>query len=113
MEYNIKTKKGLEEEWKKVVEVNTSDEYSKAVVEAAVKICLYLEKGYTPAEAESKALEDCNITGFQAGAMASIVSKYHEKGDEFKKYWNNKFNADDREDVVNPAIVEIIDKNNK
>ena len=34
---------------------------------------------------------DARITGFMAGAVASMVSAFHERGDDFKKSWNKSF----------------------
>lgn len=54
------------------------------------------------------------ITGFMAGAVASIVSGCHSRGDEFRRSWNGEValgnegeRANDSGGVLNPAIMNV------
>ena len=50
------------------------------------------------------------ITGYMAGAVASMVSACHSRGEEFKRAWNAKYLREGEEDkagVVNPALITI------
>ena len=103
----ITTKKGLEKEWEESVDKN-QDEYGHGVIEVVVKVCKFLDEGKTPKEAEDLGIKDSGITGFMAGAMASMINYFHPRGDEFKKYWNKQFGVEDeKKGVVNPALITI------
>lgn len=54
------------------------------------------------------------ITGFMAGCVASMVSKCHSRGDEFRRKWNldNQIQTEGEQankegGVLNPAILNI------
>jgi len=54
------------------------------------------------------------ITGYMAGAAASMISKCHERGDEFRRIWNGDVQIGDEGDkanesggVLNPALLNI------
>lgn len=50
------------------------------------------------------------ITGFMAGAVASMVSGCHSRGEEFRKQWNAGYGVDEEKSdggVVNPAILTV------
>jgi len=57
------------------------------------------------------------ISGFMAGAVASMVSQCHERGEEFRKQWNKDLQIEDEGDkanekegaVLNPALLNISD----
>lgn len=108
----FKIKPELKDEWTKCAGENCHDGYSFGVVIATIAAFGALDQGQTCAEAERAAtsIEGEGITGFMAGCMAQWVSKFHERGDEFRKYWNDKFGVSEEESnggVVNPALLEI------
>jgi len=54
------------------------------------------------------------ITGFMAGAVASMVSQCHSRGEEFRRKWNcdNQISnegdeANEKGGVLNPALLNI------
>ena len=102
----ITTKKGLKKEWEKAVDKN-QDGYGHAVIKVVVKVCKLLDEGKSPEIAEDKGIKGSGITGFMAGAMTSMITYFHPRGDEFKKYWNKKFDPKPRKGVINPAIMTI------
>jgi len=107
---NIKTitlKSGTEKEWVKAVN-NNKDGYSRAVIDVVVKVCAELDKGKLPQEAESIGIKGSGITGFQAGAMASMINYFHPRGDEFRKYFNKQNGGTGKEKgTINPAIITL------
>lgn len=85
----FKIKKHLYQEYKKYIERNSKDSYSKACVEAGEAVMKLLDEGKSPEEAE-KALDGIGLTGYMAGAAISGVCYFHERGDEMKQWWNRK-----------------------
>jgi len=103
----ITVKKGLEKEWQEAVNKN-KDEYGKAVIKVIEKVCIELDKGKSPQEAEAIGIKDSDITGYQAGIMASMINYFHPRGDEFKKYFNKECGGTGKEKgTINPAIMTI------
>lgn len=113
----IKDKKG----WAKVLK-NNQDDYGKACVDVARQVMVILDKDEDIGDPHSlicRACEDVDeegITGFMAGAVASIVSGYHSRGEDFRKVWNiaNQIGtegekANKGKGVINPAILNIGD----
>lgn len=54
------------------------------------------------------------ITGFMAGAIASLVSRNHHRGEEFRRSWNlgtaisdEGEKANDNGGILNPALLNI------
>lgn len=101
-----------EELWHKQVEIN-NDPYGGACIMVARRVMEILDENQpfeatdliNQADRESGA---GGITGYMAGAVASIVSQCHVRGDEFSKSWNNYWNpGETREGVINPAILTI------
>jgi hypothetical protein len=96
------------EGWKKATggELNP---YAKAIVKVAKKTMEFLE-ATTDFDANDliiKADEELKegITGNMAGMIALLISKYHKRGDEFKKSWNGYYGKENAKGVVNPAIL--------
>lgn len=83
------------------------DGYGFAVMEVVSKLGANLDKGMSPEDAEADAIKDSGITGFMAGAMAGMIAQLHPRGEEFNKWWNNKFGVKDSKGTVNPAILTI------
>jgi hypothetical protein len=98
-------KKELAKAWVDYATLNTKDFYSAGVVQSAVNVMEGLTKGMKPEEAEG--LVDGGITGFMMGCVASTVTHFHPRGDEFKAYWNGRWGVKDAKGVVNPAIITI------
>ena len=106
-ELKITTKEGLEFGWVKSVEQN-DDPYGRAVIKVIAKVCECLDKGLTPKEAEDEGIKDSGITGYQAGVMASMISHFHPRGEEFKKYFNKQCGGTGEEKgTINPAILTV------
>lgn len=102
-------KPGLEEEYKKYVEKNSNDDYSKGVIDAEQAVGKALDEGKTCEEAHDQ-MFGMGLTGFMAGCVASSITHFHVRGEEFRKFWNAKFGVpEDKPGVVNPAIVTIED----
>ena len=104
--------------WKKAVEIN-DDPYGKACVDVARRVMKLLDKqqDFDTHKIICKADKDVEaggITGFMAGCVASMVSKVHSRGDEFRRKWNtdNQIKdegekANETGDVLNPALLTI------
>jgi len=110
MNYKITTKKGLEKKWEKVVNKNTKDAYSKAIIKVTKKVCDELDKDKSPEKAERIGIKNSDITGFMAGAMASMIRHFHPRGEEFNNWWNGQFGVKNKKGTVNPALITINSK---
>lgn len=113
-----------EARWNKYVEKNR-DTYGGCCVNVARRVMELLDErreplrhGYypdldTPHGLICKADNDIDaggITGFMAGAVAAMVSECHERGEEFRKAWNEPMMRKGEEDsggTKNPAILTI------
>jgi len=93
----------LVEEWVDYAQKNTEDFYSACVIEASVKVMRALSEGLSLEEAD-ETYRDLGVTGFQAGGIASTVIYYHERGEEYKVYWNGLWGKKEAEGVINPAV---------
>lgn len=104
--------------WKRCQENNT-DPYGKCCVDVARKVMEILDT--EPGEIDPHKLicraddetEAGGITGFMAGAVASIVSGCHSRGDEFRLAWNKSNGVTEEKakgGVVNPAILVMKDE---
>ncbi len=103
----MKIKPELLSEYNNYVETNGQDEYSKACVEAGEAVMKLLDEGKTCEEAE-KGLHGKELTGFMAGATAMAVAHFHERGEEFNKFWNKSVGGTGEEKgTINPAILTI------
>jgi len=107
-----------EKKWNSCVEKN-DDPYGKACVDVARRAMEILDEGkefdthkiICQADSDTKT---GGITGFMAGAVASMVSQCHSRGEEFRKLWNkdNQIHdegdkANDGNGVLNPALLNI------
>jgi hypothetical protein len=107
-------------EWDKWIETN-QDDYGGACIQVARRAMEILDE-----EPDSKI--DCRalicradqesgaggITGFMAGAVASMISRCHSRGEEFRRAWNltNQIGtegerANESDGVLNPAIMTL------
>jgi len=103
--------------WKRCRE-NNSDPYGGAIVKVAERVMAILDDD-EPSEIDAYELicraddetKAGGITGFMAGAAASIVSHVHSRGDEFRKSWNKSCGVEgDVAGVANPAILTVTSK---
>ncbi len=111
---DFKIKEELKEQYKTEMGKNCLDGYSFGVVQATVGVIGRLDQGQSPEEA-SEYMGEMGISGFMAGCVAQWISKFHERGDEYRKWWNKKCGVDEEKaqgGVVNPAIVTFTSKEN-
>lgn len=93
------------EAWSKWLRLNWNDGYGMVAMDAAGHVMEKLDQGKTPKEAEDEGFEGKDLTGFLAGEVAGMVSHCHERGEEFKEYWNKRMGGDPKaKGVVNPAL---------
>ena len=107
-----------QEAWDKWVDAN-QDAYGGCCVNVARRVMEILDEGkdfdthsiICQAEDDIKA---GGITGFMAGAVAAMVSKCHDRGEEFRRAWNKDNQIHDEGDkanegkgVLNPALLNI------
>ena len=90
--------------------------YAKAIVKVAKKTMELLEAVDATAKIDANELileadRECKegITGNMAGMIALLISKYHERGEEFRKSWNTYNGKPEAKGVINPAIITIKD----
>lgn len=100
--------------WDQYVEKN-KDPYGGVCIKVAEEVMKILDKAaeFDVDNIINEADNNANtggITGFMAGAVASMVSQCHERGEEFQNKWNKSYGSDSKEGVVNPAIVTITTK---
>jgi hypothetical protein len=98
--------------WKKWAGNNSLDGYSFGVVKATVKVMGALDQGKTPKEANEE-MYGMGISGFMAGCVAQSIAEFHERGDEFRKFWNKEWGVSEDQangGTVNPAILTVKDK---
>ena len=99
-------KQGLEKEYAEYVAKN-DDPYGRCAVRAGESVMKLLDEGKTPEEAE-KGMYGHGLTGFLAGCAAQAVVHFHERGEEFNKFWNkSNGGTGDEKGTINPAIVTI------
>ena len=106
---------GKEKEYKKYVEDNSKDGYSKAVVDYsdswAKLMQVEISKGKTIVECTDETQEGLGymgITGFQFGCVMQALSSYWKHGEELRKWHNKAYGvSEDEKGVVNPAIMTI------
>ena len=111
-----------QEAWDKWVTSNT-DPYGGACVNVARAAMELLDNGFELSEPKDTHRLICEaddkagaggITGYMAGAAASMISQCHSRGDEFRRLWNRDNQINDEGDkannsggVLNPAILNI------
>ena len=101
--------------WDKQIEVNT-DGYGKAVVDVARRAMEILDEEPGAINCHKllcRADDDIKaggITGFMAGAAASVIGKVHSRGEEFRIAWNTDHGVSEEKakgGTVNPAIINV------
>ena len=107
--------------WQSWVDAN-QDDYGGCCVKIAAELMEMLDEGVEVTQdsvhglittAEKRAGEG-GITGFMAGAIASMVNEAHSRGEEFRRAWNKEVAIGDEGDrateagaTLNPALMTI------
>lgn len=100
------------EKWDSYVSKN-NDPYGKCCVDVARQVMKVLDENddFDTNEIICKADDEVGgggITGFMAGAVATMVGQCHSRGEEFRKKWNKSYGVKDTaKGTVNPAIITI------
>jgi hypothetical protein len=102
--------------WKTFEEVNSGDAYGKACVDVARRVMELIDDGRefetngVVCQADND-VKTGGITGFMAGCVAEMVSRCHERGEEFRLKWNIDMAITpedaERTGVINPALLVI------
>ena len=105
--------------WNGCVATN-SDPYGKACVDTARRVMEILDAepgAFNCHELMCRADKEVKaggLTGYMAGAVASMISQIHSRGDEFRRVWNlgtqignEGEKANDSGGVLNPAVLNI------
>jgi len=106
-----------QKKWDNFVSKN-NDSYGKACVDTARKVMEILDKEkdfdcHDLIVRASKEVKSGGLTGFMAGAVASMINSCHSRGEEFKKKWNKGYGDENRKGVINPALITIKTNPNK
>jgi hypothetical protein len=98
--------------WKK----NNKDPYGGCCVNVAREVMRLLDEREEFDASDLICEADTNIkaggiTGFMAGAVATMVAQCHSRGEEFRKSWNGDVGGatgqEDVKGVLNPAVLNI------
>lgn len=90
--------------WLDEVLKNSDNLYGFAVMFGAANVMYGLDQKMTPEDSMKQHGVD-GLSIFQAGCLADVVSRYSERGEEFRVFWNNKWGVKNSNDIVNPAIL--------
>jgi len=103
-------KSGMEKEYEDYVTKN-QDGYGNCVVVATARVGKALSEGKSLKESHD-AMHSSGLTGFMAGCLAQSIHHFHERGEEFRVFWNkmNGIKDEKAKGVVNPALFTIGDK---
>lgn len=91
-------KKTLDKEYKQYIKDNPD---IAVVVDVMVNA---LNQGLTPMQVED-ALYDFELSPMETGLLASAITKFHDRGLEFRRYWNKRFNVPLDEGINNPEQI--------
>lgn len=110
---SFKIKKDKEKEWADFVKKNSKSAYEAFIVESTKIVGHYLDQGKTPEQSLDK-INDLGLTSFQIGCVAATIAKFHQQGEEFRRWWNIKYQlknegeeANKKGGILNPAILKI------
>lgn len=104
-DFKIKTDK--KDEWMSVAGQSCKDSYSFGVVLATVRAFGVLDDPTKTPEDAEKSWLGIGLSGFMAGCAAQWVVHFHERGEEFRVYFNAQWGVDESKangGVVNPAL---------
>ena len=86
--------------------------YGAVVVGSTINVLAGLATGESPEDAAKDV--SFELTGFQMGAVASMVSQLAPRGEEFRRWWNlhtqignEGERANEGDGVLNPALMTI------
>ena len=105
-------KPGMEAEYAEYVGKN-QDGYGNCAVCSGAALGAALDRGETPEQAERSMCDSeagKELSGFLAGCAVEQVAHFHPRGEEFRKWWNERYGIkpeNDKGGVVNPAILTI------
>ena len=95
------------EEWRNR-QLENSDDYVVNILKAAEAGDRALMEGKSPADAEDAMVDAVDdMTGNMMGWAAWVISKWSEKGEEFRRYWNERWGQADAEGVIDPATIVV------
>lgn len=85
------------ERWEATVEAaeNSQDPVSLGSVQSARAVMEALDNGAT-VEAARNLMFDHNLTRTMPGAVAGIITECHERGEEFRIFWNKSFGVESK-----------------
>ena len=92
--------------------LKNKDPYGKCCIDIAKRVMKILdeEKIFEPHDIIIQAEKDLGkdgITGFMAGIISLMIVQCHSRREEWKKKWNKEWGDENREGVINPALLEI------
>jgi formate dehydrogenase maturation protein FdhE len=101
----VSCKPGMEKEFQKLIEANTRDAYSAAAIKGTMFIMKALDDGKTPEEAfdKNEELDALGLTRAMGACAASIIVSYHARGEEFRVWWNKRWQLGDEGDKANES----------
>lgn len=109
---HLTTTPNLQASWIDTVAKN-QDPYGHAAIEAVVAAGKQLDAGATP-EQSIKPWDQIDLTGYLAGCAAGMIAHYHPRGDEFRRWWNLRYQvrdegakANESGGILNPAILHL------
>jgi hypothetical protein len=77
-------------------------------IQAAAHCMCLLDGGKDPRKRRKPGFSGKGLTGFLSGCAAQMVSQFHERGEEFKDYWNEQWGVPKgTKGTVNPAILTV------
>ena len=102
-----------EKGWEKTVKANDNP-YGKTCVDVARRAMEILDSEiwdidcYGLIYLASRDVKAGGIIGYMAGAVASMISKFHSRGEEFRLQWNESHSVNEEKakgGIVNPAVI--------
>ncbi len=117
----MKIKSGLENEYKEYCEKNSTDPYSRGVVDYTEAWALLMETAITSgsplediAGPTSHQADTDGITGFMYGCAVSALARYWEHGEQLRRWHNLKTQIGNEGEkanatggTLNPALLNI------
>ena len=100
--------------WKEYEDKN-KDPYGGCCVKVAREVMRLLDSrgefsAFDIISEASKNVDSGGITGFMAGAVATMVAQCHSRGEEFNDKWNEAYGVSKEKalgSTVNPALITI------
>ena len=107
--------KEAEEKWNNWVKANSYPVYNQYTMKYASRWAKYMQylmnkHSKTVADIAENAfdlIDTDGVTGFMYGCAVDILSQCWKYGEELRKWHNKKYNKEDSEGVINPAILVV------